>query len=258
MAIDPAHIRIGTARWNIPFDATAQVDPDRKREGSLTRYGRAFAASEINSSFYRHHRVSTYDRWALSVPLDFRFSVKLPKSITHDARLDVPTSVPILDQFLEEVRHLRFKLGPILVQLPPSFAFEAGVVAPFFEALRARHDGLVACEPRHPTWFDPDADALLVEHRVGRVAADPAKVPEAAETGGWPGLAYVRLHGSPRMYYSSYEDDYLDALATRLRALAAGAADDIWCIFDNTASGAALSNALDLRRLLGTDDLSDA
>ena len=253
MAIDAAHIRIGTARWNIPFDTAVQADPDRKREGSLTRYGAVFTASEINSSFYRHHRPSTYDRWALSVPIDFRFSIKLPKSITHEARLDLATSLPILERFLVEARHLRFKLGPLLVQLPPSFAYDERVVGSFLETLRERHDGAVACEPRHVTWFAPDADALLAEHRVARVAADPAKVPEAAETGGWRGLAYVRLHGSPRTYYSSYEPEYLDALASRLRELAAGEAEEIWCVFDNTASGAALTNALDLRRLLGHD-----
>lgn len=243
MAIDPADIRIGTAGWSMPSDPS---------EPAIRRYGRAFAASEINSSFHRHHRAGTYDRWARSVPLEFRFSSKLPKTITHEARLELSASLPILDRYLAELAELRFKLGPLLVQLPPSFAFEPGIVASFLEALRERHEGPVACEPRHVSWFEPDADDLLVAHRVARVAADPAKVPAAAEPGGWPGLAYLRLHGSPRVYYSSYEDASLDALATRLCELAAGDAEEVWCIFDNTASGAAVGNALQLQRLIRT------
>ena len=252
MAIDVGDIRICTARWNIPFDAAAQVDPDRKREGSLARYARVLDASEINSSFYRHHRASTYDRWALTVPREFRFSAKVPKSITHEARLALPASLPILEQFLEGTAHLRFKRGPLLVQLPPSFAFDEAVVDAFFAALRERHDGLVACEPRHATWFTDEVDELLSRHRVARIAADPAVVERAAEPGGWGGLVYVRLHGSPRTYHSSYDSDYLVELADRLRAIvAADATEHVWCCFDNTASGAALGNALELRRLLG-------
>ena len=131
------------------------------------------------------------------------------------------------------------------MQLPPSLAFDAAVAAEFFAGLRARTAAMPACEPRHPSWFEPEADALLAEAGVVRVAADPARVPAAAEPGGWRGATYVRLHGSPRMYYSPYADDYLSALAERLRAGSA-AGRESWCIFDNTAAGAATGNALDL------------
>ena len=77
------------------------------------------------------------------------------------------------------------------------------------------------------------------------MAADPARVPEAGEPGGWPGLVYYRLHGSPRMYYSDYSPAYLDALAASISA-ARGRGAPAWCIFDNTAAGAATPNALDL------------
>ncbi len=80
---------------------------------------------------------------------------------------------------------------------------------------------------------------------ISRVAADPALVPAAAAPGAWPGIVYYRLHGSPRMYFSSYSDAYLKALAARLGALARSKAP-VWCIFDNTAYGVAYANALDL------------
>src|SRR5580704_8863494 len=99
----------------------------------LARYAGRFNAVEINSSFYKPHRPATYARWAASVPAGFRFSVKLPRAITHGARLK---EVPALDVFLEQVCSLGDRLGPLLIQLPPSLAFDAQVVAHFLDSLR--------------------------------------------------------------------------------------------------------------------------
>ena len=236
-----ADARIGTAGWAIP-----RLVADRfPAEGSgLQRYAARFDAAEINTTFYRSHRPQTYLRWAESVPDGFRFAVKAPRAITHERRLvDVAA---LLDAFLAEVRLLGDRLGPVLVQLPPSLAYDAPAAGGFFATLRERHPGPVACEPRHATWFEPDADAMLAAHRIARVAADPARHPLAGQPGGWPGLAYWRLHGSPRMYYSAYGEAALDALAGQLRA----GPDEAWCIFDNTTSGAATADALELRRRL--------
>ncbi len=87
---------------------------------------------------------------------------------------------------------------------------------------------------------------------MARVAADPARVAAAAEPGGWRGLTYYRLHGSPRTYYSAYSEEFLAPLASRLQAESEHPA---WCIFDNTTLGAATGNALDLRRRLGGETL---
>lgn len=81
---------------------------------------------------------------------------------------------------------------------------------------------------------------------MARVAADPARVPAAAEPGGWPGLAYYRLHGAPRMYYSSYEPAFIDRIGARLAAHAA-AGITAWCMYDNTALGHATGDALATR-----------
>jgi uncharacterized protein YecE (DUF72 family) len=235
-------IRIGTAGWAVPR-AVAAAFP---AEGSgLQRYAARFACAEINTTFYRPHQPKTFARWAETTPPGFRFAVKLPKAISHDARLAGPLDA--LDAFLEQVACLGDKLGPLLVQLPPGLPFDPEVAARFTDALRERFDGPVAWEPRHPSWFEPEPDALLRAHRIARVAADPAKVPAAAVPGGWPGLAYWRWHGSPRMYWSSYEPEVLDALADRLKASPAAEA---WCVFDNTTSGAAAANALSLAERL--------
>lgn len=245
-------IAIGTAGWSIQ----ARWAPRLPGDGThLERYGRILNAVEINSSFYRPHRRTTYARWAASVPSGFRFAVKVPREITHRRRL--VGCDDLLDAFLGQATGLADRLGPLLVQLPPSLAFDAPVASRFFEALGARHNGPVVCEPRHQTWLSAGAERLLHGHAVARVAADPAPVSGAGEPGGWPGLVYLRLHGAPRIYRSDYDDGALDAIAARLRRAAADGVP-AWCIFDNTADFAALGNALSLASRLDAPGGSEA
>lgn len=230
-----APVFVGTAGWTVPREARDRFPS----EGShLERYAARLNAVEINSSFYRPHRPATYRRWAASVPDHFRFSVKLPREITHKRRfVDVAADV---DRFLAEATSLGDKLGPILIQLPPSFAFDESLTGHFLELMRARFEGLLALEPRHATWFTGQAEEVLLRFDVARVAADPVLVGAADQPAGWRGLSYYRLHGSPRTYYSPYSDEYLAGLAERL-AIAPGL---VWCIFDNTALGYAAGDAL--------------
>jgi uncharacterized protein YecE (DUF72 family) len=238
---------IGCAGWSLPASERQRFPP----EGShLERYASVFPAVEINSSFHRPHRPATYARWSASVPPSFRFSVKVPKAITHALRLQ--RAEGLLETFLTEASGLGEKTGCFLVQLPPSLAFEPAVVEDFFAAFRSRSPVALACEPRHPSWFTSEADGLLAKLGVARVAADPARVPAAAESGGWRGMAYYRLHGSPKMYYSAYTEEYVEALASRIGEDAA-AGRQVWCIFDNTTLGAATGNALDLLSCLGPE-----
>ncbi len=204
------------------------------------------SASEINSSFYRDHKLSTWERWRESVPADFQFSVKAPRAITHEAKLNA--SPRSLAQFLDQVAVLREKLGPILFQLPPSLEFEPRYRRGVLDHAAAAFCGDVVWEPRHRSWFEDAATELLSGFEVARVAADPACVPDAANPGAASAVVYFRLHGSPRLYYSAYDEAFLLKLAARLSEFAASAR--AWCVFDNTASGAATRNALDLVRKL--------
>lgn len=236
-------IHIGCAGWSVPKEHAAQFPGNGSH---LERYAGRLPATEINSSFYRPHRPATYARWADAVPEKFRFAVKMPREITHFRRLANPQEP--LERFLSEAGALGHKLGPLLVQLPPSLGFDPDIALAFFAALREGFAGSVICEPRHPNWFTPDAEASLTDFQVARAAADPAPVPAAAQPGGWSGLAYYRLHGSPRIYYSAYSEEYLDALAQELRQ--AARSKPVWCIFDNTALGAAAGNALTVMEYL--------
>jgi uncharacterized protein YecE (DUF72 family) len=236
-------LRIGTAGWAISRGQAGQFPPGGTH---LARYSGRFCAVEVNSTFYRSHRATTYAKWAASVPAEFRFALKLPRTITHESHL--VGAEPVVAAFLDESAGLGAKRGPLLVQLPPRLGFDAVVVGKFFATLRRVFSGAVACEPRHPGWFAAEADRLLREFEIARVVADPSVTAKGVEPGGWPGLVYLRLHGSPRMYWSAYDDTFLDALRRQLRATRA---TEIWCIFDNTAAGAALENALDLLQRIG-------
>lgn len=239
-----APVRIGCAGWSI---SAAQRARFGEADSGLARYASRLGCVEINSSFYRPHRPETYARWADSVPEDFRFSVKLPRAITHDQRLR--GAAPLLDRFFAETAGLCGKLGCVLVQLPPSLALDPPSANAFFALLRRRWPGLVACEPRHASWFDRRADALLARHRVARVGADPALHPGGGQPGGFDGFAYWRWHGSPRVYYSEYGEARLRAWVEPFRAVA-GHASEYWVILDNTAHGHAAADALCLQSLL--------
>lgn len=175
-------MRIGTAGWSITRATSASfpgVGPH------LQRYSQVLGCAEINSSFYRHHRFEVYERWAAQTPPGFRFSAKVPRSITHDGRLRRARE-PLL-RFLSEAAGLAERLAVVLVQLPPSLVFEARPVRKFFDLLAELYDGTMVCEPRHASWFTPAAERVLAALHVSRAAADPAGWPEASRPGGWLG-----------------------------------------------------------------------
>jgi uncharacterized protein YecE (DUF72 family) len=174
------------------------------------------------------------------VPDGFRFSVKIPKAITHQQKL--ADCGDLLDAFIDQAAGLGDKLAVLLVQLPPKLELDPAVARDFFEDLGGRTAARIACEPRHLGWFTDEADALLDRLHVARVAADPAICDAAGRPGGWRGLDYWRLHGSPVIYRSSYSD----RIGHYAELLKADAAAETWCIFDNTASSAGAGDALAL------------
>lgn len=238
-------IAVGTAGWAIPGQYRSLFGDG---DSVLARYATRFSVVEINSSFYRSHRQATYARWAASVPDHFRFSVKVPKRISHE--LGLRGCGPALDRFLGEIAGLGDKLGGALLQLPPTHQFDMRSASVFFRMWQRRIDVPVACEPRHPSWASPAAQALLQRLAVSRVRADPPLIDSPAFpcTSPWP---YWRLHGAPRIYYSPYQEETLQAVAKAATSCrTAGRAP--WVIFDNTAHGFAAANAARLQDMLGS------
>jgi len=235
-------IFIGTAGWGLRRDLARKFPGNGSH---LQRYAGRLNCAEINSSFYRAHSRATYERWADAVPSNFRFAVKVPRAITHHAELR-RARVP-LRQFLREIGGLGERLGPLLIQLPPSLVFEARVAQVFFSLLRDMHRGSVVIEPRHASWFTNSVDRVLQKYSIGRVAADPSPAMQPLRPGGAIGkVRYYRLHGSPRMYWSDYSRAYLRELANAIQESKTAT----WIVFDNTAGGRAIENALQLQALV--------
>ena len=230
-------ILVGCAGWSL----SSAVAPQFPGEGShLERYARVLPAVEINSSFYRPHRAATYARWRESVPASFRFSVKLPREITHVRRLrDVDQEV---DVFLDAAGNLGDRFGCLLVQMPPSLAFDAGNAERLFSKLRERLGFAIACEARHQSWFRPEPAELLARFEVATVLADPQVAIDPAPA-IYQGVVYVRLHGSPEIYRSDYSRAYLEENAARLLERYRQGRQ-VWCIFDNTLSSTYIAQTL--------------
>lgn len=228
--------RIGLAGWS---EAVSRYRNRFPAEGSgLTRYAGTFDFVEVNVTFYRAVREATFAGWAEQTPNDFRFSVKLSRSVTHAARLSPNAR---LEEALTPMRALGDKLAVVLVQLPPTLDFDPDRAGAFLTRLRASYDGMVAWEPRHPGWACDEADGLLAAHRITRVLTE-IPIPDTPHDSSG---CYVRLHGTPRRYRSSYADDQLTALASWL----ARGDDPEYVVFDNTAGPAGVANATTLQSL---------
>ena len=209
-------------------------------EGSgLTRYASTFDFVEVNVTFYRAVREATFASWAEQTPEDFRFSVKLNRAVTHAARLSGNAR---LEEALAPMRALGDRLAAVLVQLPPSLAFDADRVEAFLIRLRATYEGMVAWEPRHPGWDCEEAASLLAAYGVTRVLTE---IPTPQTPRGDCG-SYFRLHGTPRRYRSPYSTEQLRALAAWITESAAPA----YVVFDNTAGPAGVANGRELQGLL--------
>ena len=231
-------VRIGLAGWS---EAVSRYRRHFPSEGSgLARYAGTFDFVEVNVTFYRAVREPTLIGWGEQTPPDFRFSIKINRSVTHASRLSPSAR---LDDALLPVRALGDKAAVLLVQLPPTLNFDPDRVEAFLGRLRVAYAGMVAWEPRHPGWDDETAANLLRAHDVTRVLTDiPHPDTPRSSTG-----CYVRLHGTPRRYRSSYSDTDLLALATWLAEVPGPS----YVVFDNTAGPAAVSNAMTLQSMLG-------
>ena len=242
-----APVHIGLAGWSEASRRLGKMSP-LAAEGAtgLQRYAGTFGFVEINSSFYRQVRLATYEKWAGEVPDGFCFSIKMHRLITHYTRL---RNTDLLGDFFVSVAGLGAKLAVVLVQLPPTLVFDAEVADRFWSALRKLYRGCAVCEPRHASWQEPAARKLLGEHGIAPVLTEiPAAKADPLRGVKREVPLYVRLHGTPRKYYSSYGDQDLKRLA---EFLAHHAERRRYVVFDNTAGPAGVRNALQLQKLVG-------
>lgn len=223
---------IGTASWNIPKNEAGSFP---SLGSHLERYSKIFNAVEINSTFYKDHLPKSYSKWAAITPDHFKFSVKLHQRFTHTCE---DASTIDLAGCLEGIANLGEKWRVLLLQFPAGKNFSAYNMNKIYKIIRRRFNGILALEPRNIGWGCRESLELMKEYNVSKVIADPEKCPGIDQGEE----KYYRLHGSPEIYSSNYDDEYLNNLYIELKCLE----HETWCIFDNTTFGHATSNALAL------------
>lgn len=225
----------GTSNIVLPI-RQADFPPEYKSASRLTYYASLLSSIEINSSFYKVPKPLTVEKWRESVPDHFRFTFKVPKSVTHAKGLHF--SAEDLERFAETVAQVGGKKGCLLVQLPPSVKSDKQEeLEGILECLQSDAGGWrIAVEFRHPSWYNSTVyrmlqsfGACMVEQDIPRSATPPVTVTED--------FAYLRFHGPDGTYRGSYEDDFLSGHAKRIAAWAK-AGREVYVYFNNTAGNA--------------------
>ncbi|HKZ72704.1 MAG TPA: DUF72 domain-containing protein [Steroidobacteraceae bacterium] len=237
-----ARVRIGISGWRYAPWRGVFYPEGLPQRAELSYAAATFDAIEINGSFYSLQRPQSYAQWYEQTPEDFIFAVKGPRYITHMLRLR-EVEVPLANFFASGVFNLRAKLGPILWQFPPNFAYDRERMESFLDllphdtgqalrlarkrsawmkgrtrlAIDARRPLRHAIEIRHESFLDPSFVEMLRRRNVALVVAETAR--------RWPmthdvtaDFVYMRLHGDEELYRSGYGDEALDRWADRIRA----------------------------------------
>jgi uncharacterized protein YecE (DUF72 family) len=235
---------IGTSGWSYTHWGNVFYPEKWPKSKWLEYYSRHFDTVELNATFYRLPNHTTFENWKVRTPDSFLWSVKANKFITHTKRLEEPSEP--MDRLYGATAGLGEKRGVILFQLPPTLAFNEKVFRNFCETLdpKVRH----TLEIRHPSWVNDLLFGILNEFNIALCTADTA--------GRYPfcevltaDFAYVRLHGSQKLYVSNYSEEELQNWAKKIVTWKR----DTYIYFDNDFKGYAVNNARRLIEILGVD-----
>jgi len=241
-----AEFRVGTSGWTYSSWRGSFYPADLKASDYLAWYGRRFNTVEINYSFYQLPQPKTFEKWAAETPPGFVFAVKVSKLVTHTRRLEAVEEP--WRRFLDHAFHLGEKLGPLLLQLPPSFKADAARLEAFLELSRSFGARRLALEFRHASWFTREVDELAARHGAALVIGHSSRYPCAPLTTAAP-FVYLRFHGPRELFASRYSEEELAGWAAQVRSwLAEGR--PVYAYFNNDAGGHAIENARMLLRLV--------
>ncbi len=244
-----AGVFIGTSGWNY-YDWKGRFYPeDVKPKEYLSHYAKTFLTTEVNYSFYHLPKPSTYQNWSAQVPDDFVFAVKASRTITHIRRLKEVTEEWRV--FRENASALGGKLGPILLQFPPSFRKDTGLLEAFLQAGRGSKRSSaqrLAFEFRHASWFDREICELLAGYQSALVVAHSQRYPQAPYV-PTANFVYLRLHGPGALFASLYSEEQLSDWAAQVRSWTASG-KSVFVYFNNDFHGYAIENARTLARLV--------
>jgi uncharacterized protein YecE (DUF72 family) len=237
---------VGTSGWQYK-DWREPFYEGRPQRLWLATYAARFATVEVNNAFYRLPERSTFEKWRDQVPDGFVVTVKASRYLTHVKRLKDPAE-PV-DRLLGRARGLGDRLGPFLLQLPPTLRCDPALL----DACLAEFpdDVRVAVEPRHDSWWEAgdDVRGVLSARGAALVWADRKSRPIAPTwaTAGW---GYLRLHEGAADPWPSYGRRALEGWLDRLAEAFPGDAD-AFAYFNNDQRAAAVRDAAELCRLAG-------
>ena len=235
-------IHIGTSGWIYDHWGKVFYPKECPKTKWLEFYVTHFGTVELNASFYRLPKPQTFENWRKRTPDSFLWAVKANRFITHIKRLK--DAEEPLERFHGSVEMLKEKLGPILIQLPPSLSFDEAVLSNFCQHLKVNHR--YALEVRHPSWAQERAIDILRDNNIALCISDTAgRYPYIEEDTAT--FIYIRLHGSKKLYASEYSEEELEAYARKIRDWS----KDIYLYFDNDYGGYAIRNAKRLKEILG-------
>ncbi len=240
---------VGTSGWTYASWRGTFYPKDLPSRRFLEFYAREFATTEVNYSFYRLPKVETYTNWAGQVSEEFLFAVKTSRLITHVKRLlDVEEA---WHAFVQSALALGSRLGPLLLQFPPSFKQDRRRLATFLDMVRgvssANPPLQLVFEFRHESWFTEEIYRLLKRHHAALCCADSPRYPRRDVS--TTDFMYFRFHGRSQLFASRYTEAELRNEARNMtRYLRDGL--DVYAYFNNDAEGHAVANARTLRTLL--------
>jgi uncharacterized protein YecE (DUF72 family) len=234
---------IGTSGWQYRDWAGRFYPAGLPQRRWLEHYAERFATVEVNNAFYRLPERDTFVAWRKRTPEDFIVVVKVSRYLTHIKRLRDPAE-PVA-RFVDRARGLGDRLGPVLLQLPPTLRADPGALAETLS--RFPRDVRVAVEPRHPSWWTPRVRAVLEEHRAALCWADRGS---RAVTPLWrtADFGYLRLHEGRAKPWPRYGAAALRTWLDRLASAYGSDGAPAYAFFNNDPGGAAIVDAVAMAR----------
>ncbi|HEX6197081.1 MAG TPA: DUF72 domain-containing protein [Jiangellaceae bacterium] len=229
---------IGTSGWQYDSWRDVLYPADAPKSRWLERYAQTFPTVENNSAFYRLPKPETFATWRSRTPDGFVMAVKASRYLTHIKRLQDPAE-PV-SRFLGAASELNDRLGPVLLQLPPTLHAEPARLAECLE--RFPSNVRVAVEPRHDSWWTDEVQAVLADHDAALCWTDVLGRPRTRlwRSAGW---GYLRFHEGAAQPWPRYGDRALRSWVRRLKDTWDAAAD-VYVYFNNDPGGAAVHDAL--------------
>lgn len=236
-------IRIGTSGWNYKHWIGVLYPEGLAQKRWFERYQEVFDTVEINATFYRLPDPKVFEGWRNKARPGFLYAVKVWRVITHRRRLKGVEDA--WAQFVERVRLLGHRLGPLLLQLPPGLKQDLPLLRDFLALVPS--DLFLAVEFRNTSWYAEEVYTLLRDHGAAFCIHDHPRIPcPRVVTADW---TYIRFHGKGRLYSGAYEEADLKEWAAFIRGLSG--VRRVFAYFNNDFEGHAVRNALQLRELLG-------